>query len=180
MPNIEIKARCVNLEHARHVAQKHKTDYLGIDHQLDTYFNTMSGRMKLRESSLSGAMLIPYLRQDQSGPKKSEYALLKVEDAAYLKNLLKNILGIQAVVDKKREIFLVDNVRVHLDEVRDLGSFIEFEAVYYSDSPKVQQEEKNKVDVLMDVFGIHKEDLLDGSYREMVMDRQQGAKKNVC
>ena len=60
--NLEIKARCADLPAARAVAERLATRHLGIDEQTDTYFVTRKGRLKLRESSLSGGQLIPYLR----------------------------------------------------------------------------------------------------------------------
>ena len=38
--------------------------------------------------------------------------------------------GVETVVDKVRDIYLIGNVRVHVDSVHGLGEFIEFEAVY--------------------------------------------------
>lgn len=167
MPNIEIKAVYPNLEKARKISERLQARLLGRDHQIDTYFRTRAGRFKLRESSLSGTTLIPYLRPDQSGPKKSDYALLSVEDAGLVKRLLGEVLGVERVVDKQREIFLLDNVRVHLDEVKDLGSFLEFEAVYKDDSPAAAAREREKVNRLLKEYEIASRDLIEGSYGEM-------------
>ena len=38
-------------------------------------------------------------------------------------------LGTVVVVSKRRRLFLWEGVRIHLDEVDGLGSFVEFEAV---------------------------------------------------
>ena len=38
-------------------------------------------------------------------------------------------LGTVVVVSKRRRLFLWEGVRIHLDEVEGLGSFVEFEAV---------------------------------------------------
>ena len=70
VPNIEIKAVYKDLEKGRDIARGLCAHSIGIDHQTDTYFKTPQGRMKLRESSLSGAYLIPYLRPDQKEAKK--------------------------------------------------------------------------------------------------------------
>lgn len=50
--NLELKARCADLERARERARGVATAWLGVDEQTDTYFTTRSGRLKLRESSL--------------------------------------------------------------------------------------------------------------------------------
>ena len=38
---------------------------------------------------------------------------------------LAEALGVRSVVRKRREIYLYHNVRIHLDEVCDLGRFLE-------------------------------------------------------
>ncbi|PIR21057.1 MAG: adenylate cyclase [Deltaproteobacteria bacterium CG11_big_fil_rev_8_21_14_0_20_47_16] len=166
MPNIEIKAHLANPEKAHAAAKAAHGEYVGQDHQIDTYFCTPHGRLKLRESSLSGAQLIPYMRTDQSGPKKSTYALIPIAEPSTCKQLLTDILGVEAIVDKMRDIYLIGNVRVHIDTVVGLGSFLEFEAVYKN--PADEAAEHAKVVALMEKFGVEQSHLLTGSYREMV------------
>ena len=165
--NLEIKARCSNLSAARERAARIATDHLGIDHQVDTYFQTRKGRLKLRESSLSGGQLVPYLRPDVNGPRWSRYRVIPVDDPASLKALLTEILGPHRVVEKDREIFLYENVRIHLDRVVNLGTFLELEAVSESgdEADPAQQE---KVAYLMKELGIESRDLLATSYEELV------------
>lgn len=81
MPNIEIKAQYTKdrFEGAHVIAQQLGAKYLGIDQQIDTYFKTSVGRFKLRESSLSGTYLVPYIRPDQKGAEKSDYVLIPVQ-----------------------------------------------------------------------------------------------------
>lgn len=164
MPNIEIKAHYKNLEKARTIARRLEAKHVGLDHQVDTYFHTPKGRLKLRESSLSGAMLIPYLRSDLSGPKKSHYALLNTQDPILVKQLLTEMLGVETVVEKHRDIYLADNVRIHIDNVMGLGTFIEFEAVYQDIAQEPKEHEK--VRRLIQEFEIADSDLIQGSYRE--------------
>lgn len=166
MPNIEIKARYKDLEKGRRIARRLGARHLGRDHQVDTYFKTAAGRLKLRESSLSGGQLIPYLRSDRTGPKKSDYVLLPAGDPARTKRLLGALLGVDTVVEKRRDIYLVGNVRVHLDEVVGLGTFFELEAVYSDESRAAAHDERRKVLELLRVFEVAPGDLLQGSYRE--------------
>lgn len=165
--NIEIKARCADPDAARQISRRLATESLGVDHQIDTYFVTRSGRLKLRESSLSGGQLIPYLRPDQAGPKRSDYQVIPVPLPAQLKTLLTELLGVHRVVEKQREIFLVDNVRVHLDRVSGLGDFLELEAVFDA-SAEAELRERAKVDQLMHVLGVAPDDLLETSYEGLL------------
>lgn len=168
MPNVEIKAKHPNLARAREIAVVLGAKCVGLDHQIDTYFKTPTGRLKLRESSLSGAQLIPYVRDDQTGPKKSNYAVLPVPEVERTKQLFAELLGVEQIVEKHREIFLLDNVRIHLDDVKGLGTYFEFEAVYTDDSKESEKREHEKVRSLLAAFEIDPDQLLTGSYRELV------------
>ena len=48
--NVEIKAFCSDPQKVEELLLKAGADYKGEDHQLDTYFNTSNGRLKLRET----------------------------------------------------------------------------------------------------------------------------------
>jgi predicted adenylyl cyclase CyaB len=165
--NLEIKARCRDLAAARAAAARLATRYVGVDSQTDTYFVTRAGRLKLRRSSLSGGQLIPYLREDRTGPKRADYQVLPVADAAHLERTLAAILGVHRVVRKRREIFLVDHVRIHLDEVEGLGCFVELEAVY-DGSPSAEAAQHAVVGRLMRELGIAEADLVATSYEALV------------
>jgi predicted adenylyl cyclase CyaB len=167
MENIEIKARLENLDQTRKLVKNLNHKYVGLDHQIDTYFNTSKGRLKLRESSLSGPYLIFYLREDLDGPKSSIYQKLPVDDAAGLKELLAKMQGIHTIIEKNREIFLYENVRIHLDSVDKLGAFLEFEAVI-DETHHDKEIETKKVKYLMKILGIKKEDLIRKSYENLI------------
>lgn len=172
MPNIEIKARCNNLKKALDIVHEIKTDYVGSLHQVDTYYETKEGRLKLREINDIETQLIPYYKEYSTGPMKSSYSVLPVNDKKNLKAILEKILGQVIVVDKQREVFLVDNIRIHLDEVKGLGSFIEFEAVYEENSLSDKEREVRKVDELKDIFQIDDNDLLDKSYIDFFLNKE--------
>jgi predicted adenylyl cyclase CyaB len=165
--NLEIKARCADLGAARAVARRIGATPLGLDRQVDTYFVTRTGRLKLRESSLSGGQLIPYLRPDRREPTRSDYQVVPVEDPEALKVLLSRLLGVHRVVRKEREIHLLDNVRIHLDRVEGLGNFVELEAVF-DGTPIQEAAQQAKVDFLMAELGIVGSDLLETSYEGLV------------
>ena len=127
--NIELKARLPSLAAAREIAAALATSGPERQHQIDTYFACAQGRFKLREIDGQTAQLVAYARPNGSHPRASDYRLVPVADAAALKAALADALGVQVVVEKQREIYLHHNVRIHLDEVLGLGTFLEFEAV---------------------------------------------------
>jgi predicted adenylyl cyclase CyaB len=170
--NIEIKARCADLAAARVVALRVATEHLGLDRQIDTYFRTRAGRLKLRESSLAGGQLVPYLRPDRAGPRRSDYQVVPVSDPPALKRILGDILGVHRVVSKEREIFLRENVRIHLDRVAGLGDFLELEAVI-DGTAAAETAAREKVAWLMRELGIGEGDLVATSYEGLLAGREE-------
>jgi homotetrameric cytidine deaminase len=113
----------------------------GVLAQRDTYFGRARGRLKLREESgpptqgpESGARLIAYVRADDEEARTSSYRLAEVDDPAALADALDAALGTLVVVDKRRRLLLYENVRIHIDDVAGLGSFVELEGVAAADS----------------------------------------------
>jgi predicted adenylyl cyclase CyaB len=164
--NIEIKAHCDNLESFKSKLLQLPVTFEGEDTQIDTFFRVSHGRLKLRESTIYGNILIPYLRPNKEGPKQSDYELIRVSNPQKVKILLGQILGIVGEVMKKRTIYLFENVRIHLDEVEQLGSFIEFEAVI--DDEKAVNRNKEKTQWLLNYFNITDNQLIKVAYVDLI------------
>ncbi len=166
MLNIELKARCEDLGKLRQSCESLGAESQAPDRQLDTYFRVGHGRLKLRESLLSGAEFIFYTRADIAGPRESHYETCPVQDAEGLKAILKKALGVRAVVAKRREIFLIGNVRIHLDKVQDLGTFVELEGIVQD--PAELMEIDNEVRGLQRALGIDDRSLVKESYSDLI------------
>jgi len=165
--NLELKARCADLALARERARALATRWLGLDRQVDTYFKTAHGRFKLRESSLSGAQLVPYLRPDAAAARRSDYVVIPLPDPERTKRLLAELLGVHRVVRKQREVALFENVRIHLDRVEGLGDFLELEAVWDGDGAG-EAEQRRKVAFLRERLAIRDADLVAASYEGLL------------
>jgi adenylate cyclase class 2 len=111
--NIEIKARCFHPEKVEAFLLANGASFKGLDHQKDTYFNVPSGRLKLRQGNIENSLIF-YDRPDRSGPKQSDFLLSPVGDGPAQEKLLEKALGIKVVVEKKRKIFYIDNVKFHI------------------------------------------------------------------
>lgn len=166
--NVEIKARCENHESIRQYLEQHGADFRGVDHQIDIYFRVPNGRLKLREGNIENA-LIHYQREDQAGPKKSEVTLYNFPPNPALKETLTKALGVLVVVDKRREIAFIDNVKFHLDRVESLGDFMEIEAID-KDGTIGQGRLMEQCQGYLDAFGVQEQDLLERSYSDMLLD----------
>src|SRR5262249_27966489 len=127
--NMELKARCADLEAARRKAQVAGAEPRGLLLQTDTYFRCTAGRLKLREIEGEGAELIGYHRTDEACRRLCPYARVPISDPAAMKQLLVDSLGLRGVLKKRRELWMWRHVRIHLDDVHGLGTFLELEAV---------------------------------------------------
>jgi predicted adenylyl cyclase CyaB len=164
--NVEIKAKVRNLESqvrlVRAFAPTSKQTFL----QEDTFFKVPAGRLKLREFSEGPGELIQYERDDAAGPEESRYVIASIPDPAALKTVLKNALGVIAVVRKKRTVYLNGSTRIHFDEVDGLGAFIELEVVL---APAEELSHGiHETDQWMSRLKIEKRDLVAGAYVDLL------------
>ncbi len=167
--NVEIKAKCKNPENVLNKLKSLGADYKGCDHQMDTYFKVNQGRLKLREGNIE-RNLIQYHRANQAGPKSSFFKLFPVPVNTDLKDMLENSLGILTVVDKQRHIFYIKNVKFHVDEVKDLGHFVEIEAGDLL-APLTEDELNEQCAHYMKELNIDKTDLIEHSYSDLIMNK---------
>jgi predicted adenylyl cyclase CyaB len=164
----EIKARCDDTEKIRQILKSHKAHFVGVDRQVDTYFNCRDGRLKLREGAIENT-LIHYKRENQAGPKTSKVNLYKPNDGTALRNVLKEALGVLVTVDKSREIYFVENIKFHIDTLKELGTFVEIEAIDET-GEKGESFLQEQCETFLDLFGIKEDDLISVSYSDMILE----------
>ncbi len=168
--NIEIKARCKDPGFIRKYLQDHHAEFIGTDEQSDTYFNVSNGRLKLREGLIENN-LIYYNRSNEATPKSSHFQLIKLEQAKEIKDVLTQSCGIKIVVYKRREIYYIENVKFHIDELDRLGSFIEIEAGNFL-ADKTESELREQCNFYIKEFGIRADDLVAESYSDLLMQKE--------
>jgi adenylate cyclase len=166
MLNIELKARHDNLIGLRESCKALGAEAQDPDRQIDTYFKIARGRLKLRESLLSGAELIYYIRADVAGARESHYETCPVGEPERLKAVLGKALEVWAIVAKRREIFEIGSVRIHLDKVQGLGSFVELEGMV--DDAARLGEIAEEVRALQRALGIDDPSLVKESYSDLI------------
>ena len=169
--NVEIKAKCSNPSFIRQYLLSGNADFKGTDEQTDTYFNVPNGRLKLREGNIENNLIF-YERSDQAGPKDSHFYLVKVDDTKGLKEVLAKSNGIKVVVQKKREIYYINNVKFHIDEVPGLGTFVEIEAGNKL-ADLSQQQLREQCDFYVKEFQIKEGDLVEVSYSDMLPEKMK-------
>jgi len=130
--------------------------------QRDSYFKVVHGGLKLRRENPGGAHLIQFERADEPQQRESRYRIVKVEDSQTLLDALTAALGLAVVVTKRRRLFLWRGVRIHLDAVEQLGTFIELEAVAPPDSDLAH--EHSLIAALRETFDITDDRLVASGY----------------
>jgi adenylate cyclase class 2 len=177
--NIELKAR-VRTDFG---AIQQALQYLGASYaadlwQRDVYFHCAEvkdqdpGRLKLRGESPDGQQwqwwMIWYRRADRRTPRPSDYLMapLLVPDPVALVQTLDAAWQKYAEVDKHRQVWWHQNIRIHLDEVVNLDRFVEFEAVVNTEEE--QQAAHHELERLKNLFQIDNSDLVDVSYGDLI------------
>ena len=167
--NIEFKAKADNIAELEKVLQNYDPVFIGEDHQVDTYFNVVVGRLKLREGNIENA-LIHYEREDFAGAKSSHVLLYQHQPDKILKEILIKTLGIKAVVNKRRKIYYINNVKFHFDTVDGLGTYIEVEAIDKDGSIGIEKLQA-QCDEYAALLGFAAEDFCSVSYSDMILQK---------
>nr|CAD2206843.1 unnamed protein product [Meloidogyne enterolobii] len=173
--NIEIKAKIPSKQKVEnyHNLLTQSCGQAEIIHQHDTFFNTEKGRLKLREffgdeQKKKEPELIFYERNDQNGPKLSDFTQVKLGNKSEgIKEVLSCAYGVKGCVRKKRTLYIYQTqTRVHIDEVENLGDFIEIEVCL-----RENQTEKEGKEILINLskyLDISNNDLIEVAYLDLL------------
>ena len=83
--------------------------------------------------------------------------------------MLTKSIGILTIVDKQREIYFIKNIKFHLDNVQNLGTFIEVEV---RDTVGDVKKEKllQQCNFYLELLGIKETDFLENSYSDQILN----------
>lgn len=170
--NVELKAR--DSEPDATAARCHAlgAEDRGVLVQRDTYFAGRDGRLKLREQGEDGSELIAYRRPDSREPEGSTYVRAAAGEPELLREALEAALGTIVVVSKRRRLFIWENVRIHLDDVDGLGTFLELEAIVAPDGSDLVAA-REKVQRLRAELAIPDGSLISVGYSDLLLDGPQ-------
>ena len=171
--NIKVKAKSSKNYVIREILKSEYAYFKGPDHQIDIYFKVKNGRLKLRQGDIEN-FLIYYEREDVNNIKRSDVILYKTKQDTrslkYLKEILHKCFEVINIVDKKREIYFIGNVKFHLDDVADLGEFLEIEAIDKKGNigiDKLRQQCRH----YCNLFNLREEDLISKSYSDLLLEK---------
>lgn len=155
-------------------ATKLRLQYLGIQedgvlYQKDIFYRVPFGRLKLRNIDNQIHELIIYFRHNSKSPKPSKYFRIHIKNPNMLNYFLMHIFGVRGVVEKERLLFLRDNIRFHMDKVKNLGDYFEIEYITRESEPKAIAQ--SKVSSLMKMLEISSQQLISESYIDLLCQR---------
>jgi predicted adenylyl cyclase CyaB len=110
--------------------------------------------------------LIYYERENIAGPMRDEAFILRIQEPEDLKKILKKILTPLTRIEKVREIYQYQGTQIHLDNVKKLGKFVEFER-QTSDDPKLVEKDQRILEKLMEKLEIDPNNLETLSYSDL-------------
>jgi len=163
--NYEFKARIKDEQRVRDALKTLNARSIGTDHQVDTYFRVPAGRLKVREGRIENALIF-YRRTNARRARQSAVEMMLLPRRNSLRVILARALATLAVVDKHREIYFVKNVKIHLDRVRQLGKFLEVEAISRTgDVKKIRSQARH----FQQLFSITAKDIVAESYSDLIL-----------
>jgi len=163
--NLELKIRLDNPAAVMEKIQAIKAEYNGELNQVDVYYRYKKGLLKLRTENGSQT-LIKYNRNEKAGSRWSDYQLISLENND-AREYLADILETETVVEKRRQLYLFDNTRIHLDTVKGLGSFLELETLVING----RDDAEKRFSHIIDVLRLSTEHELRKSYRDLMLEK---------
>lgn len=165
--NIEIKSIISDCERT-----KERLKSLGIReaysmYQRDIFYQVPFGRLKLRSINSNQHELIIYFRHNSKKPKPSKYHRIHTNYPDLINNVLTRIFGIRGVVEKNRLLFLQNNIRFHIDQVKNLGNYFEIE--YIVGDAGLEAYAQEKVYSLLNLLEISERQLVSESYIDLLV-----------
>ena len=171
--NFEFKAHLHDAPHVRATLKRLRARSLGTDRQVDTYFRVLAGRLKIREGRIENSLIF-YQRTNSARARRSTVEMMLLPRRNSVRAILSRALGVLAVVDKQREIYFVGNVKIHLDRVRGLGTFVEVEAMTRTgDIRKVRAQAAR----FRRLFAIPAADIVPQSYSDLILQKRPKHRK---
>jgi predicted adenylyl cyclase CyaB len=163
--NLELKVKISSFDDIKARLGKIRIAHETTLNQKDIYYKWNNGLLKLRAEN-GECHLIKYRRDERKEKRFSNYQIIQLsgEDP---ENYLSEILSIEAVVEKKRKLFIYKNTRIHLDEVKNLGKFLELETVVVS----ADQDVASEFNEVIELLDLDLNDELRCSYRDLVIGK---------
>lgn len=164
--NLELKVRLEDHSDILNRVKEINAELRGELNQTDVYYKYKNGLLKLRLEN-GNQTLIKYLRNEGSGDRWSDYQLISMEknDA---REYLKDILEEETVVEKRRFLYMYDNTRIHIDNVKGLGTFVELETLVLNGKTDAAE----RFDRIVTLLDLNRKGEIRKSYRDLMLEQE--------
>ena len=165
--NLELKVEIKSFEKIRILLKDLNARFIKTLNQKDIYYKIKDGLLKLRIEN-GEQSIIKYLRDEKGNDRFSDYEFLRFE-SGNAEKFFKSIFKIEAVVQKKRLLYLYDNTRIHIDSVKGLGNFLELETLVL----KGKNDAKKRFNYIKNVLELDNLPELKKSYRDLIISAKK-------
>jgi adenylate cyclase class 2 len=177
MIEIEIKARVESPKDMERSIIALGAAPVGIENQADTYYNSQYRDFGKTDESLrirveDGQSFLTYKgpKMDSVSKTRKEFQI-EVNDADNMKNILTSLGFFQvATVTKKRKNYKLGDFLIALDDVQNLGNFIEIE-ISAEDSRKYE-EKVESIFKFIEKLGLNRNSTIRKSYLELMLEKK--------
>lgn len=164
--NLEIK---VKIKSHLKVIQKLKelnAEYCGILNQKDIYFNIKKSLLKLRIENGNESVIFYNREESKSKTRWSNYSFIHLKNNNG-ESFFSKLFNIETVVEKKRQLYIFDNTRIHLDTVKNLGKFIELETIV----TKNKKDAEKRFNFINNYLGLKEFKEIRKSYKNLLEEK---------
>lgn len=131
---IEIKSWCTDHEDVKSRLESEGACFSGTQDEVDIYFNHPERNFAVTDEALRIRSVNGNCRLTYKGPKVSKLTKARIEHETGVDSFeaLKNIIlslgfTVSGSVEKRRSIYILNDVEICLDSVEGLGNFVEIE-----------------------------------------------------
>lgn len=161
--NLEIKVKLQSFDEVKKILNHNRIKLKEVLKQKDIYYKSERGLLKLRiENGVN--TLIFYNRNEKSPKRWSDFYLLEFGKENPHKFLSK-FLDVLVVVEKRRELYLYKNTRIHLDKVKHLGYYLELETKVVNGS----KDAEHRFNYLIDLLKLRNREEIRASYKDLLI-----------
>lgn len=163
--NLELKIKLDSPELVESILGKNKVQLSELLKQKDIYYSIENGLLKLRVEG-DKYYLIKYLRNESGTNRWSNYEIIQLTNGK-VEKFLSDIFTVETTVTKTRKLYWLLNTRIHIDEVENLGNFLELETIVEGN----QKDAKNRFDKVVELLNIDLSRQIKCSYRDLLLEK---------
>ena len=177
MIEVEVKARVEDLRHVERAIIALGAAPIGIENQADTYYNALSCDFAKTDEALriraqDNKFFLTYKgpKMDSVSKTRKEFEV-EINDTSNMGDILSS-LGFSpvATIVKRRRKYRIGEFLIAIDDVRNLGYFIEVEIPLKD--PKNHEEKVESIFRFIEKLGINRTSTVRESYLEMLLGKK--------